>query len=255
MGRRGSPYSGDMVRVERRADIAEGVWVITLDRPGRRNALDHPTLLALLEAQREVADARVVVLTGSPPAFCAGADLAGVESGVFATDLSRVLRGFTSLPATVVGAIDGPALGAGTQLASVCDVRMATPSSVFGIPAARLGLVVDHWTVEHLTREFGWPVARAMLLVADTYTAEQLHGFGSVHRLGGLDDALVWAGRIASLAPLTVAGHKLALETSAGEPDVDELVEAARDRAWASRDADEGRTAFLEKRRPDFGGH
>ncbi|MDJ0771159.1 MAG: hypothetical protein QNJ12_20390 [Ilumatobacter sp.] len=77
---------------------------------------------------------------------------------------------------------------------------------------------------------------------------------GSVHRLGDLDDALEWAARIAELAPLTIAGHKLALETSGGEPTRDELVEQARRLAWASADAQEGRQAFLDKRRPDFRG-
>jgi enoyl-CoA hydratase len=230
------------------------VATITLDRPERRNAVDHPTLLGLLDAQREVADARAIVLTGSPPAFSAGADLTGVEEGVFAADLGRVLRGFTELTGVVIAAVDGPALGAGLQLASVCDLRVATPGSVFGVPAARLGLVVDHWTVERVTREFGWPVARGMLLAAQTYTGEVLHSMGSVHRLGGLDTALEWAGSIARLAPLTIAGHKLALESSAGEPVHDPSVEAARARAWSSADAIEGRTAFLDKRPAVFRG-
>ncbi len=207
-----------MVRVEVRADVGDGVVLITLDRPQRRNAVDHDTLLALLAAQAAHADARVIVLTGAPPAFSAGADLHGVEQGVFADDLARTLRGFTELPAPVIGAIDGPALGAGAQLASVCDLRVATPHSTFGVPAARLGLVVDHWTVERLSREFGWPVARAMLLGAETYSGAQLHAMGSVHRLGDLDVALEWAAAISRLAPLTIAGHKLALESSGGEP-------------------------------------
>ena len=243
-----------MVRVEERADVGDGVVLITLDRPERRNAVDHDTLLALLDAQAAHADARVIVLTGAPPAFSAGADLHGVEQGVFASDLARVLLGFTHLPAPVIGAIDGPALGAGAQLVSVCDLRVATPNSKFGVPAARLGLVVDHWTVERLSREFGWPVARAMLLGAEVYSGEQLHAMGSVHRLGGLDTALDWAAAISRLAPLTIAGHKLALESSAGEPHTDPAVEHARQRAWASDDAEEGRRAFLEKRSAAFRG-
>ena len=130
-----------------------GVLVVTLDRPERRNAVDHATLLALLEAQAAAAAARALVLTGAPPAFCAGADLTGVEEGEFARALSRVLRGFTALPIPTVAAVDGPALGAGTQLVVACDLRVATPASRFGVPAARLGLVVDHWTVERLARE------------------------------------------------------------------------------------------------------
>lgn len=243
-----------MVRVESRTDVGDGVVLITLDRPERRNAVDHDTLLALLEAQAQCADARVVVLTGAPPAFSAGADLHGVEQGVFVHDLERVLKGFTELRAPVIGAIDGPALGAGAQLVSVCDLRVATANSKFGVPAARLGLVVDHWTVERLSREFGWPVARAMLLGAETYSGAQLHAMGSVHRIGGLDAALEWAAAISRLAPLTIAGHKLALESSAGEPDEDPVVEHARNQAWASDDAEEGRLAFLEKRSAAFRG-
>jgi enoyl-CoA hydratase len=243
-----------MVRVEDRADVGDGVVLITLDRPERRNAVDHDTLLSLIDAQASVVDARVVVLTGTPPAFSAGADRHGVEHGVFAADLARVLRGFTELSAPVIAAIDGPALGAGAQLVSVCDLRVATAESKIGVPAARLGLVVDHWTVERLAREFGWPVARAMLLGAETYSGQQLHSMGSVHRIGALEAALDWAGAISRLAPLTIAGHKLALESSAGEPDHDPAVEQARHHAWASDDAEEGRRAFLEKRSAAFRG-
>ena len=194
------------------------------------------------------------MLTGAPPAFCAGADLTGVEEGEFARALGRALRGFTELPIPTIAAVDGPALGAGTQLVVACDLRVATPTSRFGVPAARLGLVVDHWTVERLARELGWPVARAMLLGAETYDGAALHRTGSVHRLGTLDDAVTWARELATLAPLTIAGHKVALERSAPEPASDVDVEAARAAAWASADAAEGRAAFLAKRPARFQG-
>jgi enoyl-CoA hydratase len=244
-----------MVRVTWDAGAASsGILVVTLDRPERRNAVDHATLVGLLEAQREAASARVVVLTGAPPAFSAGADLTGVEEGEFATALHRVLRGFTSMPVPVIAAVDGPALGAGTQLAISCDLRVATPGSRFGIPAARLGLVIDQWTVERMARELGWPIARAMLVAAEQYDATALHAAGAVHRIGGLDEALAWARELAVLAPLSIAGHKLTLERSAPPPRVDDLVEAARRAAWTSADAGEGRRAFLEKRPARFTG-
>lgn len=241
-----------MVRVEWR----DRVVVVTIDRPERRNAVDHATLLAIADAQRAATagGARVLVLTGAPPAFCAGADLTGVESGEFVDALVAALRGFTELDITTIAAIDGPALGAGTQLAVACDLRVASPTSVLGIPAAKLGLVVDRWTVDRLAREVGPSVARGMLLSAQTYTAEQLHALGAIHRLGGLAEALVWAEELAHLAPLTIAGHKLALEGLAPPPGVDEVFEAARERAWASADAEEGRRAFLEKRPVRFEG-
>jgi len=232
-----------MVRVEWR----DRVVVVTIDRPERRNAVDHATLLDLAAAQRDAldGDARALVLTGAPPAFCAGADLTGVESGEFVDALVTVLTGFTRLPMVTIAAVDGPALGAGTQLAIACDLRVASPTSPFGIPAAKLGLAVDRWTIDRLSAEFGASVARSMLLAAQTATAEQLHVTGAVHRLGGLADALVWADELAHLAPLTIRAHKLGLEA-------DERFEAARVAAWASADAEEGRLAFLEKRRPEF---
>lgn len=241
-----------MVRLADRSDIGPGVWTITLDRPERRNALDHATLLELQRLQVGLADARVVVLSGAPPAFCAGADLTGVDQRVYGADLAKVLRGFVGLRAPVVAAIDGPALGAGAQLVSVCDLRVATPESVVGVPAARLGLVIDHWTIERVRSEFGASVARAMLLAAETYTGERLHAAGAVHRLGGLDEALDWAGEIATLAPLSIAAHKVGLELPGGA-DLARF-DAVRTEAWDSDDAAEGRAAFLEKRRPVFRG-
>lgn len=233
------------------------VALVTIDRPDRRNAVDHETLLSLRQAQLDAvaANARCLVLTGAPPAFCAGADLSGVESGEFVDALVTALRGFTQLTIPTIAAIDGPALGAGTQLVISCDLRVATERSVFGIPAAKLGLVVDHWTVERLAREMGWSIARAMLVAAQTYTTAQLVTAGAVHRVGDLEAALGWAHELVELAPLTMAGHKLALEQSAPVPAYDELFEQARDAAWASRDAEEGRRAFLDKRPPRFLGH
>ena len=234
----------------------DDVVVVTLDRPHRRNAVDLATLRALRQAQREASlrRVRVMILTGTPPAFCAGADLNGVENDVFAGALSEVLTGFAALDAVTIAAVEGAALGAGTQLAVACDLRVATPTSVFGIPAAKLGLAVDSWTVQRLGHEFGWSTARAMLLSATTRTADHLHDLGGVHRLGDLDSALAWARDIAALAPLTIRAHKLALEHALHTVQPDDVSEHARHAAWASADAEEGRQAFLDKRPPRFTG-
>ena len=244
--------SKGIVLVDWRDDVA----LLTLNRPERRNAVDIASLQLIREAQVEAEQRKVraLVLTGAAPAFCAGADLAGVREEVFHEALSEVLRGFTQLPCVTIAAIDGPALGAGAQLVVACDVRVATPTSVIGVPAAKLGLVVNHWTIERIVRELSWPVARNMLLTASNYSAEELSRMGSIQRLGTLDDALAWASDIAKLAPLTIRGHKVALESSAGEPNIDALVTACREKALASNDAHEGREAFMEKRQPKFTG-
>ncbi|NND73566.1 MAG: enoyl-CoA hydratase [Ilumatobacter sp.] len=242
-----------------RVDEHGSVVVVTLDRPERRNAVDHATLRELLAVQADLAgrtphDVRAVVLTGAPPAFSAGADLHGVERGEFAEDLHTVLAGFGTLPVPVIAAVDGPALGAGTQLVIAADLRVATPGSLFGIPAARLGICVDHWTIRRLTNEFTLPVAKGMLVGCENYDAERLHDVGAIHRLGDLEDAMAWAERLAALAPLTIATHKLGIELAEPEGDTVREFDEALERTWASADAAEGRAAFLAKRAPNFTG-
>ena len=190
----------------------------------------------------------MLVLTGAPPAFCAGADLTGVEGGEFVAALVAALRGFTELGIATIAAVDGPALGAGTQLAIACDLRVATPSSVFGIPAAKLGLVVDHWTVDRMAREFGCAGRSGDAAGRGDIRRRAAPRAGAVHRLGDLDDALAWARR-ARRAGAADDGRPQAGARAVGPAaGADELFEAARAAAWASADAREGRTAFLEKR-------
>jgi len=241
-----------MIHLEDRGPVA----LLTIDRPERRNAVDHEALEQLLEAHSRTTDARVVVLTGSDGHFCAGADLSGVEDAGFTDLLRRVLAALRDDERPHIAAVDGSALGAGTQLAIACDLRVATPGARFGIPAARLGLLVDHWSVARLALLAGAGAARAMLLGADTYGGEDALGLGLVQRLGDLDAALGWADEIAALAPRTLAGLKLSLnrlEMPVGRGD-DADVLAAWDRAWGSADLQEGIAAFRERRRPVFHG-
>jgi enoyl-CoA hydratase len=244
--------SGRVIHLDDRGPIA----VLTIDRPERRNALDHEALEQLLDAHGRASGANVLVLTGAAGHFCAGADLSGVEDSSFTDLLRRVLMTLRDDPRPIVAACDGAALGAGTQLAVACDLRVATPAARFGIPAAKLGLAVDHWTVDRLARLAGAGPARAMLLAAETYGGEDALALGLVQRLGDLDDALGWADEIAALAPLTIAAHKAALnrlERGVGPGD-DDVVQAAGERAWASEDLQEGLAAFRERRRPQFKG-
>lgn len=241
-----------MIHVEDRGPVA----VLTIDRAERRNALDHEALDQLLAGLAATAAARVVVLTGGGGHFCAGADLTGVEDDGFTDRLRQLLAALRDDPRPLVAAVDGAALGAGTQLAIACDLRVATPQARFGIPAARLGLMVDHWTVQRLSLLAGAGPTRAMLLGAETYNGQDAERLGFVQRVGDLDAALGWADEIAALAPLTLAGLKLALnrlEMPVGPGD-DPDVAAAWSRAWASEDLREGMAAFRERRRPVFHG-
>jgi len=236
------------VHVERRGDVG----LLTIDRPERRNAVDHATLDALRAGITDAADtgARAIVLTGAGGHFCAGADLHGLEDSGFAVVLRGLLDLLRSVSVATIAAVDGAALGAGTQLASFCDLRVATERASFGIPAAKLGLMVDANTVERVVALAGAGPAREMLLAASTIDGRRAYELGMVQRLGDLDVAMAWAEEIARLAPLTIAGHKITLERESTDP----LVGEAFTRAWSSTDLHEGRAAFHERRPPSFEG-
>lgn len=231
------------------------VGLLTIDRPDRRNAIDIASCRELEDGLRGLIEegARVVVLTGSDGHFCAGADLGGVADSEFRVALRSLLDALVTVPVPVMAAVSGAALGAGTQLAVACDLRVAAAHARFGIPAAKLGLMVDHWTVQRVARLAGFGLAQAMLLAAEVVSGSRALELGLVHRVGSLDDALEWASSVAGLAPLTLAGHKLALtrlEATADDP----LVGEAVGRAWFSEDLAEGMAAFRERRPPDFKG-
>jgi len=242
-------------RETRRTASGAPYCVVTIDRPERRNALDLDTCKQLEAALDEArADAaRVVVLAGAGGSFCAGADLGTVRDGDFHPALRRVLLGLVDIPAVCIAAVEGPALGAGVQLAVACDLRVVGEGARFGVPAGKLGLAVDHWTVQRCALVAGQGPARAMLLGGEEYDAAGALASGLAQRDGGLPGAIEWAEQISELAPLTLAAHKLALNRLYAPPDDQEVVDA-RSRAWASADLEEGIAAFRERRRPRFEG-
>ena len=245
-----------MLHVQQRSS---GLVVLcSIDRPAKRNAVDQATLDALTGAVDDAVrtGARALVLAGRNGVFSAGADLGGVEDVAFIDALRRALLRLAEAPLVTLAAVDGPALGAGTQLAAFCDLRTATPESVFGIPAAKLGIAVDQSTIARVVELCGGGAARAMLLAAETIDGVAAHTLGFVTRLGGVATALEWADSIAQLAPLTIVAHKLALtaiRTHMNGSD-DEVAASVMRRAWESEDLQEGRAAFLARRRPVFQG-
>jgi len=230
------------------------VLVCTIDRPERRNAVDAEHLADLHAALTDVGDARALVLAGAGPAFCAGADLGHVEGKEAAAVVRTTLDALASLPICTVAAVEGPAMGAGTQLAISCDLRVVGSGARFGIPSSKLGLMVDHWTIEKLALVAGHGTARAMLLAAEVVDADAALRLGLAQRAGDLAAAIEWATEIAELAPLSVAAQKLALDRLEGRLVGEDEVHAAFDRVWSSDDRLEGIRAFQEKRPPRFQG-
>ncbi|MFI6997551.1 enoyl-CoA hydratase [Nocardia sp. NPDC050175] len=241
-----------MLGVSRDGDVV----TIELQREERRNALNLELITLLREAVLAAVadDARVIVITGRGPIFSAGADLSGVYSDEFLTGLQDMLHTIESVPVPVISAINGGALGAGVQLALASDLRVIAPDAYIAVPAAKLGISVDRWTVRRLASLIGGGPARTILLGAESVTAADAYSFGFANRLGSLADAQAWAKQIAQLAPLSLRHMKLVLnDDGTREPDSAQQ-RAALEAAWTSADAQEGRLARQEKRAAKFVG-
>lgn len=242
-----------MIGIERSGDVI----TIELQRPERRNALNTQLVDALREAIEGAAaeDVRVIVITGQGTVFCAGADLSG---DVFAADFPdkaiALNKAIDAAPMPVIGAINGPAIGAGLQLAMICDLRVVAPDAYFQFPIARYGLALDNWSVRRLSSLAGYGRARAMLIAAEKLDAETALQTGMANRLGGLQEAQEWAAEIAGLAPLSVQHSKRVLNDDGAYEDSSETHKALFNRAWGSQDVIEAQMARIEKRPAKFNG-
>lgn len=251
-----------------RWEVDDRVAVATIDRTERRNALNVELCTQLREHLERERDHRAIVITGAGTAFCAGADLVTRFEGAdddFRPVFEAALEAIIAYPAPVIAAINGPAIGAGTYLSVACDLRVAAPSATFGIPAAKLGIVVNAENVIRLALLVGHGHARDLLLTGRQISVGEALRIGLVHRLAGNDtlaDALDWAREIAALAPLTLAGHKRILNeltrhlhlSRRDDADVLSALDALAVHAFHSNDLKEGLAAFAEKRPPRFEG-
>jgi enoyl-CoA hydratase/carnithine racemase len=249
--------------------MADGVAWITLNRPAARNALSVALmgeLEAALEALAEDCDARVVVIAGAGPAFCAGHDLRELRANperqyyeaVFA-QCSRVMTRIVRLPKPVIARVHGVATAAGCQLVASCDLAVAADDARFATPGVNIGLFCSTPMVA-LTRAVGRKPAMEMLLTGGLIGAEQARLWGLVNRVvpaSRLDEAVTALAReIAAKSPLTLAIGKEAFYRQA-ELGLDAAYAYASDVMTANmlaRDAAEGVDAFLEKRVPVWEG-
>ncbi len=231
------------------------VSVLELNRPDRRNALDldQCRALAATSAAEVEAGARVLVVTGRGTAFCSGADLGGVYGQEFLDALYGMLHGLTRLPVPVIAAVNGPAIGAGTQLALASDLRVADESARFGVPTARNGMAVDAWTMRALAHVAGGGVARRLMIAAETIDRDAALHCGLADRAGDLDAAIAWAHEIAALAPLPLAHNKRVLSAMVDTAH-DAEIDASFAACWASDDVREAAAARAEKRPAVFTG-
>ncbi len=246
----------------------EHVLIVTMNRPGARNALS-PAMMALMRQAWDRVDAdpgiRVCVLTGAGGAFCAGADLkamAGDHPGARLGDaglavIEPLLKG-RRLTKPLVAAVEGPAIAGGTEILQACDIRVAGAGARFGVSEARWGLFPLGGSAVRLPRQIPYTLAADLLLTGRHVTAAEALSMGLIGRVvpdgQALGTALEIAAAIAANGPVAVRAILRAIRETEGMAEDDAFAIEAKIGAavFASDDAREGPRAFAEKRRPHF---
>ncbi len=250
---------------------ADGVSLLRLNRPQKKNALNAELRRELEHALEQIARdsaIRVVVLTGGDEFFCAGADISEIEESLSAEAAYRHAREFQllfdrieALPQAVIAAVAGFALGGGCELCLACDFRIASAGAKFGLPEIKIGAFPGGGGTQRLPRLIGAAKAKEMIFTGEPITAEEALSLGLVHKVVPKErlqeNAKNFAARLASLPRLALEASKSLINRSLEVDLASGLeMEARSFGALAlTHDLSEGTKAFLEKRKPNFTGH
>ena len=245
----------------------EAVALVRLNRPAKLNALDLATRQVLADAMTALAidnGVRAIVIAGSETVFAAGADLTLlVDKGaqeVADLGLGRYWRSVSECPKPVFAAVNGLALGAGCELAMLCDVIVADRSAAFGQPELGVGIMPGAGGTQRLIRAVGKSVAGAMLYAGERLSGERAHALGLVAILtdegGAIPLAMALAHRATRMPVRAVQATKRTLALGADLPLEAALAIENREflLLFDTADKTEGMRAFLGKRRPAFQG-
>lgn len=253
---------------------AEGITTITLNRPDKLNAFIGHMRRDLAEALEHAGSdraVRVVIITGAGRAFCAGGDIAFMaelmerhDSDEFERILGagrRVITAIRSMTKPVIAAVNGPAAGAGFNLALACDLRIASSNATFSQSFVKIGLHPDWGGSYFLPRLVSPNKACEMFFLGDPIDANEALRLNIVNQVVAPEEletaTLQLAERLRAAPPIAIASAKQAIYTSGGA-DLDEMLRyetEAQMRCFESDDAHEGVHAFFEKRDPRFTGH
>jgi enoyl-CoA hydratase len=244
--------------------------LVKINRPEVLNALREDTFLELEQALKEFSGADeylAMIITGvGDRAFSAGGDIKALnnmnsgDAASFAAMTHRVLDRLESVPKPVVAAVNGYALGAGCDLATACDVVVASEKARFGEPPAGLGITTPFGGTQRLPRIIGPKRAKRLFFTGETIDAEEALRFGLVNKVVKheelLSETMKLVDKMLELAPIAVGFFKQLVNFSSygslGEGD--KLEQELFARCFETEDRNEGTAAFLEKRKPIFKG-
>ena len=252
--------------------VTEGVGTITFNNPEKRNAMSLDMwegLGSALTALRDDASVRVVILLGAgDKAFVSGADISQFEktrhnaqaSEEYAKKSAAQRALLADYPKPIIACIRGFCLGGGMQVAMSADIRIASENSQFGIPAAKLGIAYGYDGLKNLVSLVGPSWARLIMYTGMRIDAAEAVRIGLVDRV--LADVELWdatmeiARTISGNAPLAIQAAKITIAQVLKDPDKrdTDAIKAIGTACMDSEDFREGRTAFMEKRKPKFKG-
>jgi enoyl-CoA hydratase len=244
---------------------SQGIRVLTLNRPEKKNALSDDVLSALADALAEAVSesaVRAIVLTGSDTCFAAGADINRFRSfdAVTARNDTRPLlwERIAACPKPLIAAVENWCLGAGAELALHCDIVVAGKSAQFGLPEVTLGIIPGAGGTQRLPRSLSKTDAMLMVLTGGRFEAERARQMGLVSVVAetgkSLDKALEIAKRIARNAPIAVENAKRSV-LRAYDTGLSAGLSTERDlylQTFGTDDQKEGVNAFQDKRKPVF---
>ncbi|HEY2334784.1 MAG TPA: enoyl-CoA hydratase-related protein [Solirubrobacterales bacterium] len=252
---------------------AEAVVRLRISNPDRRNALDHEILDALAETLPRLdrgIETRCLLITGSPPVFSAGYDIASIPSETFERDAEALvahpfqaaMEALAVHPWPTVAAINGHCIGGGLELAVTCDLRVCAAGAMLGMPPVKLGLVYSHTGLRKFLDTVGVARTKELFLTGRNFEATRAAEIGLVHEVVADERleavAVELAAEIAANAPLSMRGNKSAIDLLTASPILSEQQEAGlvalRESCFASGDFREGIEAFAEKRKPEWRG-
>lgn len=251
-------------------NVDDGIATVTVNRPEILNALSPAVYHELNEGFKMLASdssVKAVIITGAgKKAFVAGADIAAMstmsanEALQFAEAGKETVMRIEAMPKPVIAAINGLALGGGSELALACDFRVAAASAVFGQPEINLGIIPGNGGTQRLTRLVGISKAKEMLMLGGTISAQQALQYGLVHQVVEAEQLIPTveqlAKKLSQKAPVALAMIKRCIHRAMGSDTEDGLDFELNCFAhcFSTQDQKEGMKSFLEKRAARFTG-